>query len=188
MGWGGAGRGPAAHPIKSTEMGNGLLKNPIARRLLLSMLIGVVLGWGMSEVAFALLRDSSDHVPQKVELVIPAGTAKRVAAGQADPALPPDMVFVVGDTLVVRNQDEVSHQLGPVWVPPGASASLALNSADKYSYTCSFEPSRYLGLDVRSRVTASTRLFAVILAGPPMGILIGLYSIVIWPVRPKVAA
>jgi len=103
-----------------------LLRSPIVRRLLISFVIGLVLAWGMSEVSFALLRDSSDHVPQRVELDIPAGTADRVAAGEAVPSLPPEMVFVVGDVLVVRNDDLVSHQLGPVWVPPGSSASLAL--------------------------------------------------------------
>lgn len=164
-----------------------LFNNPIARRLAVSMLLGVVLAWGMSEIAFALLKDSSDHVPQQVQLVIPDGTAKRVAAGQADPSLPADMVFVVGDTLVVKNDDQVSHQIGPVWVPPGSSARMTLDQADKFSYACSFEPSRYLGLDVRSRVTTRTRLLALVLAGPPMGILIGLYSIVLWPVRKKLS-
>jgi hypothetical protein len=164
-----------------------LIRSPIARRLLLSMLVGIALAWAMSEVAFALLSDSSDHVPQRVELVIPAGTADRVAKGQAAPSLPADLVFVVGDTLVVQNHDTVSHQLGPVWVPPGASASLALGQASKYSYACSFQPSRYLGLDVRSRVTLTTRLLALVLAGPPMGVLIGLYSLVIRPVRPATA-
>jgi hypothetical protein len=153
-------------------------------RVLLSLVVGLVLAWGLSEGAFWMLRDSSDHEPQNVELVIPAGTAERVAAGEAVPSLPPDMVFVVGDVLVVKNEDTTSHQLGPVWVPPGASASLVMRDASKYSYTCSFQPSRYLGLDVRSRVTMRTRLLAVLLAGPPMGVLIALYSFVLMPVRP----
>jgi hypothetical protein len=159
------------------------MRQALVRRFLAAMAIGIALAWAMSEAAFVLLKDSSDHAPQQVELVIPAGTAARVAAGEAVPALPPDLVFVVGDTLVVKNDDDTSHQLGPVWVPPGASASLALGQADKYSYACTFQPSRYQGLDVRPRVTARTRVLAVILAGPPMGILIGLYSLVIWPVR-----
>ncbi|MBK9941890.1 MAG: hypothetical protein U0Z44_14095 [Kouleothrix sp.] len=165
-----------------------LLRSPIVRRLLISFVIGLVLAWGMSEVSFALLRDSSDHVPQRVELDIPAGTADRVAAGEAVPSLPPEMVFVVGDVLVVRNDDLVSHQLGPVWVPPGSSASLALERPDKYSYACSFQPSRYLGLDVRSRVTLTTRVLAIVLAGPPMGVLIGIYSLIVRPVRQPPAA
>src|SRR3972149_2383272 len=106
--------------------------NTLPWRITLSLLAGLLLAWGMSEVAFLLLRDSSDHVPQKIELVIPAGTAERVARGEGVPAIPPEMVFVVGDTLVVKNEDSVSHQLGPVWVPAGAEASLALDVANKY--------------------------------------------------------
>ena len=97
-----------------------------------------------------------DRAPQRIELVIPAGTADQIASGQAVPSIPTDMVFVVGDTLVVKNEDTASHQLGPIWVPPGTSASLNLDTANRYSYACSFQPSRYLGLDVRSRVTCST--------------------------------
>lgn len=160
-----------------------LLKSPITQRMLAALALSLLLAWAMSEAAFWLLRDSSDHVPGRVVLTIPAGTAAQVAEGQAVPALPPDLVFVAGDTLVVQNNDSVSHQLGPVWVPPGASASLALSEPNKYSYACSFQPSRYLGLDVRSRVTLRTRLIAVLLSGPPMGVLIGLYSLLIWPVR-----
>jgi hypothetical protein len=97
------------------------------------------------------------------------------------------MVFVVGDTLVVRNEDTVSHQLGPVWVPPGASASLSLDRAEKFSYACTFQPSRYLGLDIRPRVTWTTRVQAVAFAGLPMAALMVIYSFVLWPLRPKAA-
>src|SRR5574341_1751942 len=161
--------------------------NTIGWRIALSLLVGLLLAWGMSEAAFFILKDSSDHVPQQIELVIPAGTAERVAQGEAPPSIPTDMVFVIGDTLVVKNEDSVSHQLGPVWVPPGASASLALDQAAKFSYACTFQPSRYMGLDVRPRVTLTTRLQALFLAGPPMAALIAIYSVVLWPLKPKAA-
>src|SRR3990172_623038 len=162
--------------------------NTILGRLTLSLLFGLTLAWAMSEIAFLILKDSSDHVPQRIELIIPAGTGGRVAAGEAPPSIPTDMTFVVGDTLVVKNEDVVSHQLGPVWVPPGAAASLALDQANRYSYACSFQPSRYLGLDVRSRVTTTTRLQALILSGPPMAALIAIYSIVLWPLARRAQA
>lgn len=161
--------------------------NTIGWRIALSLLVGLLLAWGMSEAAFFILKDSSDHVPQQIELVIPAGTAERVARGEAPPSIPPDMVFVIGDTLAVKNEDSVSHQLGPVWVPPGASASLALDHAAKFSYACTFQPSRYLGLDVRPRVTWTTRLQAIAFAGPPMAALMVIYSFVLWPLKPKAA-
>lgn len=154
-------------------------------RLLASVLLGVVLGWVFSEVAFLFLRDESDHAPGRVELVIPAGTAERVARGQPVPAIPADLSFVVGDTLIVKNEDNVSHQLGPLWVPPGASASLAMERENRYAYECTFQSTKYLGLDVRPRVTNTTRIQAILLAGPPMGMLIFVYSLVILPLKSK---
>ncbi len=156
--------------------------NTIGSRLLLSLGLGFFLAWAMSEVTFVILKDQSDHVPQRVELVIPAGTAERVAQGESPPTIPAEMAFVVGDTLVVKNEDSVAHQLGPVWAPPGASASLLLDQANSFAYACTFRPSRYLNLDVRPRVTLATRLQAVAFAGPPMAVLIFLYSLVIWPI------
>jgi hypothetical protein len=109
------------------------MNRAILKRIGLSLALGLALAWVIAEGSFVILRDKSDHTPQRIELVIPAGTADKVAAGQAVPSLPADMVFVVGDTLVVKNQDTTSHQLGPIWVPPGASASLNLDTANRYS-------------------------------------------------------
>lgn len=165
-----------------------LLQSPIARRIIFAVVVGMLLAWALSEASFWLLRDGSDHAPGRVVLTIPPGTAAQVAQGAAVPALPPDLVFVAGDTLVVQNDDSVSHQLGPVWVPPGASASLALNEPNRYSYACSFQPSRALGLDVRARVTLRTRLLAVLLAGPPMAVLIAVYGLVLRPPQRRPSA
>jgi hypothetical protein len=160
-------------------------KSAIVKRALASLAVGLLLAGGISEGAFRILQDKNDRAPQRVELVIPRGTAERVAAGQAVPSLPADMVFVVGDTLVVKNEDVTGHQLGPLWVPPGSSASLALDQPNSYSYACTFQPSRYLGLDVRSRLTLGTRLVAILTAGLPMGALIAIYSVVVFPLRPS---
>jgi len=162
-----------------------LTRDAIGKRIGIALVLGLLIAWGIAEASFVILGEKSDRAPQRIELVIPAGTADRVAKGQAVPSIPADMVFVVGDTLVVKNEDSVSHQLGPIWVPPGASASLNLNQTNNYSYTCSFEPSRYLGLDVRPRVTWATRIVAILLAGIPTGAMIAVYSFVVFPLRPK---
>ncbi len=161
------------------------MNTAILKRIGLSMAIGLLVAWGLAEVSFVVLKNNSDHTPQRIELVVPAGTADQVAAGQAVPSIPADMVFVVGDTLVVKNEDTVSHQLGPIWVPSGTSASLNLDTANRYSYACSFQPSKYLGLDVRSRVTLATRLIAILFAGIPTGAMFALYSFVAFPLRAK---
>ena len=159
--------------------------NAILTRIGISLALGLLLAWALSEASFLILKDKSEHAPQRVELVIPAGTADKVAQGQAVPSIPTDMVFVVGDTLVVKNEDTTAHQLGPVWVPPGSSASLTLDQANRFSYQCTFQPTKYLGLDVRSRVTWTTRITAILLAGLPTSAIIAIYSLVVFPMKPK---
>jgi hypothetical protein len=163
------------------------LKYTLAGRIVLSTILGFVLAFLLSEGAFLIVKNNQDRDPQRIELVIPAGTAERIAAGQPVPSIPKDMTFIVGDVLVVTNQDSANHQLGPVFVPAGASASLEMTQEDSYSYSCSFEPSRNLGIDVRARVTWETRLQALALAGPPMAVLIALYSLVVVPLAKRPA-
>jgi len=53
------------------------------------------------------------------------------------------------------------------------------------AYACTFQPGRYFGLNISPRVTLVTRLKAIAFAGPPLGALIALYSVVLWPLNPK---
>ena len=132
-----------------------------------------------------LFKETSDRPPEDVELVIPPGTADKVAIGEEVPSIPDTLVFVVGDTLIVKNEDVVDHQLGPVWVPAGTSASLAMDNANSYDYSCSFRPSRYLGLDIREPTTINTRLVALGYVTPATTIFFFVYSLIIWPLEPR---
>jgi hypothetical protein len=147
--------------------------------------IGLVLGLVISEIAFRALRRDTDREPTTVELVIPAGTSDRITAGEVVPEIPKNMVFMIGDTLLVHNEDSANHQLGPVWVPAGSSASLVLDTAENYTYSCSFTSDQYLGLDVRQRVTASTRVQAVIAVGIPTAAMLAIYSFILFPSKSK---
>jgi hypothetical protein len=121
----------------------------ILKRIAISMLVGLLLGAGISEISFRLLDNGQTRAPKRVQLDIPAGTAARVARGEADPTLPPNMSFVVGDELVVMNHDSEAHQLGPLFIPAGTSASMRLAAEQGYTFICSFEPSKYLSLTMR---------------------------------------
>lgn len=156
-----------------------------ARRLLWLFLLACVLVWAVSESAFQLQKEGYDRPPTVVELVIPDGTAAQVAAGRAVPAIPAEMSFVTGDTLVVRNEDSADHQLGPLWIPARSRAALALNQAQDSDYTCSFQTSRVMGLDVRAPTTWRTRLVAVLLTAPPTATFFFVYSLAIWPLKPR---
>jgi hypothetical protein len=142
------------------------------------MLLGVLLAAISTEVAYQVLK-RENREPRQIEILIPAGTAQQISKGQSPPSLPVDMKFVVGDTLIVVNQDNVDHQLGPLWIPPGTSASLNLDTEQKYILDCSFQPAKVFGIDVLQPVTLGTRLTGMLFAGFPLGALFAVYSILI---------
>jgi len=144
------------------------------------MIAGLLVGFGLSEISFQLLKETN-RSPQTVKLVIPEGTADLVAKGEALPSLPEGMAFVVGDVLEVENKDTENHQLGPLWIPAGTTASLALEEEQNFIFTCTFSPSNFFGLDVKEPVTFLTRLGGLFFAGMPLGAILMLYSFVIWP-------
>ena len=153
----------------------------------ISLLLGIVLAGITSEVAYQLLK-RENREPQRIELVIPAGTAERVAAGEAPPSIPTSMTFVVGDTLAVINQDTVDHQLGPLWIPAGTSATMNLETEQSFAFECSFQPSKYLGIDVNPPVTWGTRLQGIFFAGFPLGMIFAVYSVLLAPGKKAKAA
>ena len=161
------------------------LVGPIVERFLIVLLVSFLLVLGVSELGFRLqvLGGDTDRLPQDVVLVIPDGTAERVAQGEAVPSIPEEWTFVVGDVLVVRNEDSVGHELGPVLVAPGGSASLPMEQAEHFALACSFQPSRYLGLEVREASTLSVRILAIVYAVPPTMVMFFIYSLAIWPLR-----
>jgi len=155
----------------------------MVKRIVILMLIGIVLGLVLSELSFVILHETA-RPPQKIILTIPAGTAAEVARGEQPPSIPTDMVFVVGDTLVMKNEDNVDHKLGQLWIPANSSAQLALTVVGNVAFECSFQPGNYFGLDVHEPLTLGTRVFGVLFAGLPIGILLSVYSFVI-PAKKK---
>lgn len=151
-------------------------RNILIKRLLISLLLGLLVGVLVSEVPFLFLRESA-RPPQEIVLTIPEGTAAQVARGEQPPSIPTDMIFVVGDVLVVKNDDVVDHKLGPLWIPANSSAQLPLGQAESLAYECSFQPGNYFGIDVRDALTVGTRIYGILYAGLPMSVLIALYSI-----------
>ncbi len=157
------------------------MRRAILLRILISLGIGLLLGTVISELGFHFQGDTTSRPPETVDLIIPPNTSQQVAQGVS--VVPQDMVIVVGDTLRVRNQDSVTHNLGPLVIPSGATASITLNQVGSLAYTCSFEPTKYFGLDVQGALTLGIRLEGIIVAGVPMGTLLGLYSLIIWPIK-----
>jgi len=160
------------------------MKASIIKRILISITLGLILAAITTEVSYQVLK-RENREPQRVELVIPAGTAQSIANGETPPSIPEDMTFVVGDTLVVINQDKVDHQLGPLWIPAGTSASLNLDTEENFVLQCSFQSTKIFGLDVLQPVTFGTRLTGILFAGFPLGALFAVYSILLVPDKKK---
>ncbi len=146
-------------------------------RMTFAIVAGILLAAVMSELTFLFLQRDQDRAPETIVLTIPLGTAAMVSAGQTPPSIPADLQFVVGDVLEVRNLDTADHQLGALFIPAGATASLSLSEVQDFAFACSFRSDQYLGLSIREPLTWGTRIIGILSAGVPMGLLIGLYSI-----------
>ena len=155
-------------------------RNFVLKRIMISAALGLLIGVLVSEVPFLFLRETA-RAPRDVILTIPAGTSDQIARGEQPPSIPENMTFVVGDRLVVKNEDAVDHKLGPLWIPANSSAQLSLEQEENLAYECSFQPGKYFGLDVRQPLTPRTRLYGIFYVALPMMILIALYSLVLTP-------
>ncbi len=156
----------------------------IVKRMVISLLVAIILAGIGSELAFRLQGISTSRGPQTIELVIPAGTSAKVSQGES--VMPANQTFVTGDVLVVRNEDSITHTLGPLVIPPGASANMKLTQTGNVSYICSFTPSKYYGMLIQPALTMTIRVEAALLAGIPLGLLIGVYSLVAYPLKPPI--
>lgn len=160
-----------------------MAREQILKRIGISLLLGLLLGAAISEVPFLFLRETA-RPPEEITLVIPNGTSEQVARGEQPPSIPENMSFVVGDILVIRNEDVVDHKLGQLWIPANSTAQLSLDQEQSFAYECSFQPGNYFGLDVNEPLTLGTRLYGILYAGIPLGVLIALYALVM-PTKKK---
>jgi hypothetical protein len=74
--------------------------------------------------------------PRTVEVVVPAGTQQRLDAGEAVVVMPSLIELRVGDTLLIRNDDDVDQTVGPYSVGAGAELSLTYGVAGRYEGYC----------------------------------------------------
>ncbi len=159
------------------------LRKDLILRILLFIVIGIIAAALFSELTFRLQGDTTSRDPKTIQLIIPPGTAAKVAQGQS--VLPTGQVFMQGDTLEVKNEDTATQTLGPLVIPPGATASMKLDQVGRLSYTCSFQPTKYYGIEVQQGLTFGMRFEASLLAGLPLGVLLGVYSLLVKPLKPK---
>ncbi len=74
-------------------------------------------------------------------ITIPAGTGDRMAAGEDVELIPADLSFRLRDRLVVINNDDQVHQVGPFTVAPGDRLEKEFSEAASIEGFCSLHPS-----------------------------------------------
>jgi len=158
---------------------------PYLIRLGIITLICLVFTILFNEITYAIQKESYDRKPEVIQITIPKGTASQIAAGQMASTIPAGLIFVAGDVLEVKNEDVTSHQLGPLWVPAGATASLAMDEPTTAAYSCSFRPNQYLDIDVRRPTVWTDRLIGITLGAPTLTVLVFLYSLAAAPIDGK---
>jgi hypothetical protein len=88
--------------------------------------------------------------PKPVErvIVIPHGTAERLAAGEDVELIPDDLRFRLRDRLVMVNHDVTTHRVGPFTVAPGERLEKRLSEAATIEGFCSLHASGRVTIEV----------------------------------------
>jgi len=142
----------------------------INKQSVILFLVGPLVMGVISVLSWAMVGGGVLRQPQRVDFIIPQGTAELVKQGQAVPSIPAKWIFVQGDVLAIRNDDVVNHELGPFWIPSQTTLNVPLDKAESYSYLCTAHPSGAIGLEVRPRDSLLMTLIPTLAMGLPMGI------------------
>ncbi len=86
--------------------------------------------------------------PTERVIVIPAGTAERLAAGEDVALIPDDLRFRVRDRLVLVNHDVTTHRVGPFAVAPGKRLEKRLSEAATIEGFCSLHGGGRITIEV----------------------------------------
>jgi len=80
--------------------------------------------------------------------VIPPGTAARLKTGEASSVLPSPIHLTVGvrDVLVLTNDDDVIHQVGPIILGSRQTYRIPFRKPGRFQYACSLHAAGTLAL------------------------------------------
>ncbi len=98
--------------------------------LVLTLLLAVGLGSGLTACG------DDGPEPRTIEIVVPAGTSERLAAGEKVVVMPPRLEFTVGDQIRIRNEDSVEQSVGPYLVQAGQELLLKYGKEGTYEGYC----------------------------------------------------
>lgn len=104
--------------------------------------LSLAAGWLLWPSQEPPLTPSPDD-PRVLAILIPRGTARKIMAGEKAATLFPSQITLtagVKDILMIRNEDEVGHGLGPFWINAGRTFTARFSTPGTYTMGCSLDP------------------------------------------------
>jgi hypothetical protein len=110
---------------------------------------GAALAIGLAALAWAAFAPMPER-GAAVTFVIPPGTAARLRAGEPLSVLPSPIHLTVGvrDVLVLTNDDEAIHQVGPIVLGSRQTYRIPFRKPGRFQYACSLHATGTLALEV----------------------------------------
>ncbi|MGA9276549.1 MAG: hypothetical protein WBV89_06330 [Ilumatobacter sp.] len=107
-------------------------------RLVVAMLLAGVIG-----LAAAGCGGSEDSGPEQptYSYVIPAGAGDRIDEGEPLDILPRELVAQLNETVIIVNEDDQAHLLGPWFVGPGETLRQRFTTPGVFEDSCTVHPS-----------------------------------------------
>lgn len=86
---------------------------------------------------------SEDSGPEEptYSFIIPAGSGDRIDAGETLDILPRELVAQLNETVIIVNEDDEAHILGPWFVGPGEVLRQRFTTEGVFEDSCSVHPS-----------------------------------------------
>ena len=112
------------------------------RRSPMSVIISILLV-GIVGLAAAGCGGSDDAGPEEptYSFLIPAGSADRIEQGETLDILPRELVAQLNETVIIVNEDDEAHILGPWFVGPGETLRQRFTTEGVFEDSCSVHPS-----------------------------------------------
>lgn len=111
----------------------------------------VLLGIGLGVAAYrgGVLYEQS----RQLVIVIPPGTASQIEAGQNGNTPPHRIELTLGvrDVLIIQNEDNAWHQVGPYRIAPGHTLVQRFSRPGTVRASCTMYPSREVEIVVHER-------------------------------------
>ena len=105
-----------------------------ARTVLVAVILGLV------AVACGGSEDAGPEEPT-YSFIIPAGSGDRIDAGETLDILPRELVAQLDETVIIVNEDDEAHILGPWFVGPGETLRQRFTTEGVFEDSCSVHPS-----------------------------------------------